>query len=337
MKTHQITKEYSIASLSLGEINYPKLLPDQVLIQIKAVSLNYRDLLVIKGISDWKPPVGRIPVSDGVGIVVDRGSKVTSLNINERVAGLFFPNWIDGAITEEKLQNPLWGKVRDGMLREYIILSESEVIRVPDFLSDVEAATLPCAALTAWHGLIEKGNLQPGNTVLVQGTGGVSLFSIQFALMAGAHVILLSGSDEKLQIASKLGVTNLINYKNQPDWEVEVLNLTNGKGVDHIVEVVGGDHINKSIEAVALDGTISVIGLINGLTGNINTAKIMTKQIKLQGINVGSKAMFSRMNEAVEINQLHPVVNEVFSFNEAKEALTRLEESAHFGKICITI
>jgi NADPH:quinone reductase-like Zn-dependent oxidoreductase len=293
MKTYQITGGYSVASLSQRQTNLPKLLPDQLLIQIRALSLNYRDLLVIKGVADWRPSIGRIPVSDGVGIIVDRGSKVTSVNVNERVAGLFFPNWIDGSITEEKLQNPLGGKARDGLLREYVILSETDVVRVPEFLSDVEAATLPCAALTAWHGLIEKGGIQPGSTVLVQGTGGVSLFSIQFALMRGANVILLSGSDEKLRLARQLGVTSLINYKKQPEWEVDVLNLTNGKGVDHIVEVVGGDHINKSIEAVAMDGTISVIGLINGLTGNLNTTKIMTKQIKLQGINVGSKAMFS--------------------------------------------
>ncbi len=337
MKTYQITESYSVASLNLIEKNHPKPLPNEVLIEIKALSLNYRDLLVIKGIDAWKPPVGRIPVSDGVGVIVEVGSAVTSLSIHDRVAGLFLPNWTDGKLTAEKLANPLGGKVRDGLLQEYVVLNEQELIKVPAFLSDVEAATLPCAALTAWHGLMEKDNIQPGNTVLIQGTGGVSLFSIQFALMAGAEVILLSGSDEKLQLASQMGVNHLINYKRLPNWEDEVMNITNGLGVDHVVEVVGGDHINKSIDAVALDGTISIIGLINGFTGNINTAKIMSKQIKLQGINVGSKEMFNRMNKALEINHIHPVIDKVFSFEEAKEALTLLESASHFGKLCISL
>ena len=336
MKTYQINKAYSISGLSIVETDYPQLLPNEILIKIKAVSLNYRDLLVIKGVADWKPPIGRIPVSDGVGLVVATGSQATAVKINDRVAGLFFPNWIDGAITGEKLAGSLGGKVRDGLLQEYVVLNENDVIRVPAFLNDAEAATLPCAALTAWNGLIEKGNIQSGNTVLIQGTGGVSLFSIQFALMAGANIILLSGSDEKLHMASQMGVNHLINYKRLPDWQDEVLNITDGKGADHIVEVVGGDNINKSIDAVALGGMISVIGLINGLTGNINTARIMSKQINMQGINVGSKAMFTRMNKAIEINNLHPVVNEVFSFEQAKEALTTLEQSSHFGKICIS-
>lgn len=337
MKAYQITKGYSIASLSLVEKDHPKLLPNQVLVKIKALSLNYRDLLVIKGVDDWKPPVGRIPVSDGVGTIVEVGSEVTTLSANDRVAGLFSPNWIDGKLTAQKLANPLGGKVRDGLLQEYVVLNENELIKVPAFLTDVEAATLPVAALTAWHGLIEKDKIQPGNTVLIQGTGGVSLFSIQFALMASAEVILLSGSDEKLQLAKQMGVKHLINYKQLPDWEEEVLNITNGFGVNHVVEVVGSDHINKSIDVVALDGTISIIGLINGLRGNINTVKIMTKQVKLQGINVGSKEMFHRMNKALEINNIHPIIDKVYSFEQTKEALTLLEGSSHFGKLCIRL
>lgn len=337
MKTYQITNGYSIASLRIVEKDHPKLLPNQVLVKIKALSLNYRDLLVIKGVDDWKPPVGRIPVSDGVGTIVEVGSAVTTLSANERVAGLFLPNWVDGTLTAEKLANPLGGKVRDGLLQEYAVLNENELIKVPAFLSDEEAATLPCAALTAWHGLIEKGKIQPGNTVLIQGTGGVSLFSIQFAIMAGAEVILLSGSDEKLHLAKQMGVNHLINYKSLPNWEGEVLNITNGNGVNHVVEVVGSNHINKSIDTVALDGTISIIGLINGLKGEINTVKIMTKQIRLQGINVGSKEMFNRMNNALEIHNIHPIIDKTYAFEDAKEALTLLERSSHFGKLCISV
>jgi len=336
MKAYQITKDYSIETLKQVEKNNTTLLPHEILIQIKAVSLNYRDLLVIKGVDKWKPPVGRIPVSDGVGIVVEIGNQVTEVSVNDRVAGLFFPNWMDGKLSSEKLVNSLGGNANDGMLQEYVILKENEVIKVPDYLTNEEAATLPCAAITAWHGLMEKGNVKAGDSVLIQGTGGVSLFSMQFALAAGADVILLSGSDDKLERAKKLGINHLINYKSVPQWENEVIKITNGIGAKHIVEVVGSDHINKSIEAVALDGTISVIGIMNGLTGNINTAQLMSKQIKLQGINVGSKEMFLRMNQTLEAKKIHPILDSAFLFPDTIDAFKRLESGSHFGKLVIT-
>nr|WP_294947139.1 NAD(P)-dependent alcohol dehydrogenase [uncultured Mucilaginibacter sp.] len=336
MKTYQVTENYSIASLKVVEKDIPKLLPHQVLVKIEAASLNFRDLLVVKGINNWKPPVGRIPVSDGVGTIAAVGEEVQSLVVNDRVAGLFLPNWIEGKLTTEKLANPLGGKVYDGVLQEYVVFNEQAVIKVPAFLSSEAAATLPCAALTAWHGLIEKGNVGPGDTILIQGTGGVSLFSMQFALMSGAEVILLSGSDEKLGLAKKMGAQHLINYKATPKWEGKVMDITNGKGVAHVVEVVGGSHINRSIDVVALDGTISVIGLIDGFAGNINTVDIMSKQIKLQGIQVGSKEMFYRMNAAIGLNRMQPVVDKVYPFDEAREALTALENGTHFGKISLS-
>ncbi|MGY0035734.1 zinc-dependent alcohol dehydrogenase family protein [Pedobacter sp. NJ-S-72] len=278
MKTYQITEGYSITSLALVEKDCPKLQPHEVLVKIQATSLNYRDLLVIKGVADWKPPVGRIPISDGAGTVVETGSEVTAVTKNDKVAGLFLPKWIEGKLTADKKVYSLGGKLRDGLLQEYVVFHESELIRVPDFLTNEEAATLPCAALTAWHALVEKGDIKAGSKVLIQGTGGVSLFSIQFAQMAGAEVILLSGSEEKLALAKQLGVNHLINYKQVPNWEKDVMQITNGKGVDQVIEVVGGNHINKSMEVVALDGTISIIGLIGGLSGDINTSKIMSKQ-----------------------------------------------------------
>jgi NADPH:quinone reductase-like Zn-dependent oxidoreductase len=336
MKAYQITGDYSINSLAPVEKDLPKLLPDEVLVKLQAVSFNFRDLLVIKGTDNWKPPVGRIPVSDGVGTIVEIGSGVTAVDKNDRVAGLFYPNWIDGRLTPDKLTDSLGGKLKDGLLQEYAVFKENEVIRVPEFLTNEEAAALPCAALTAWHGLMEKGDIRAGSKVLIQGTGGVSLFSAQFARMAGAEVILMSGSEEKLQLAKQLGISHLINYRQVPNWEKEVLNITNGRGVDHVVEVVGGDHINRSIEVVATDGTISVIGLIGGSRGNINTVRIMAKEIRLQGIQVGSKEMFSRMNKAIEINNIHPVIGKVYSFEQAKEALTSLEQGSHFGKIALS-
>jgi NADPH:quinone reductase-like Zn-dependent oxidoreductase len=335
MKAYQITEGYSIASLALVEKEPPTLMPNEILIKMQAVSLNFRDLLVIKGVDSWKPPVGRIPVSDGVGIVEAIGSAVTTVTNGSRVAGLFLPHWIEGRLTAGKLLDPPGGRTRDGLLQQYAVLNETQVIEVPAHLGNEEAATLPVAAITAWHALIEKGKIKAGDTVLVQGTGGVSLFAVQFALMAGAEVILLSGSDEKLRLAQKLGVHHLINYKQLPLWEKEVLELTNGAGVNHIVEVVGGTHLNKSIDAVAIDGTISVIGLLGGFAGEINTRKLMSKQIRLQGIETGSKEMFERMNRAIELNQLHPIIHQVYAFDEARDALTSLEKGAHFGKICL--
>lgn len=335
MKAYQITENYNIETLALVQKDHPKVLPHQVLVKMSSVSLNYRDLLVINGIDNWKPPVGRVPISDGVGRIVEVGNQVSSLAFGDRVAGLFLPNWIEGKLRPEKLTNSLGGRAHDGLLQEYVVFGETEVIKVPAFLTDDAAATLPCAALTAWHGLIEKGKINKGNTVLIQGTGGVSIFSMQFALMAGAEVILISSSEEKLNLANKMGVKHLINYKTTPNWEDKVLELTNGSGVDHVVEVVGSDHINRSIDVVSFDGTVSLIGVINGLYGNINTAKIMSKEIKLQGIEVGSKEMFERMNKAIEASQMQPVIYKTFPFSEAREAFHSLQAGNHFGKICI--
>ena len=336
MRAYQITEDYTIASLDLIEKDHPDLLANEVLIRTQAVSLNFRDLLVIKGIDSWKPPVGRVPVSDGVGIVVEVGRDVTAVAVNDRVAGLFLPKWIEGRLTPEKTLYSLGGRQKDGLLQEYAVFNENEVIKVPAFLNNEEAATLPVAALTAWHSLMENREIKAGNTVLIQGTGGVSLFAIQFAQVAGAEVILLSSSDEKLQRAKKMGVKHLINYKRIPDWEKEVMEITNGVGVDHVVEVVGGSHINRSMDVVTLDGTISIIGLIDGLNGNINTRQIMSKQIRLQGIETGSQEMFSRMNKAIEVNNLHPVIDKVYLFEEVRDALISLEKGAHFGKICLS-
>ena len=334
MKAYQVSKEYSISSLELVDKSYPKLLPNEVLVKMKANSLNYRDLMVVTGYSSWRPPVGRIPVSDGVGIIIEKGSEVTNLNLNDRVAGLFLPKWIDGKLTDEKIGGSLGGAKTDGQLQEYAIFDQNEVIKVPDFLSDEEAATLPCAGLTAWHGVMEKGDIKPGSTVLIQGTGGVSLFSAQFALIAGAEVILLSSSDEKLALAKKMGINHLINYRQIPEWEKNIMDITSGRGVDHIVEVVGGSSINRSMNVIALDGTIAVIGLMGGLSAELDTVKIMSRQIRLQGIEVGSKEMFSHMNEALAAHQIHPVIDSVYSFEDAKSAFYHLEKGAT-GKIVI--
>ena len=337
MKVHEVTSDYGIEALLITERELPSPPSRQVLVRLEAVSLNYRDLLIIKGVGRWRPPAGRVPLSDGVGTIVETGIHVQNLTVNDRVAGLFFPNWKEGAVTPEKTRDPLGGPTRDGVLQEYVVFEEDQVVKVPSYLTPAEAATLPCAALTAWNALIEKGKINPGKTVLIQGTGGVALFAAQFSLMSGAQVILLSSSDEKLERAHQLGISQLINYRKTPDWEKAVLGITEGKGVDHVVEIVGGNSVDRSISALATNGVISQIGVIDGLKGEIEISKLMPKEAILQGVQVGSKEMFLRMNQAITLNELHPIVHKIYPSSDVKEALTELEQGNHYGKICISL
>jgi NADPH:quinone reductase-like Zn-dependent oxidoreductase len=336
-QAYEVGEGYGIESLRLAQRAMPALAAQQVLLKIKAVSLNYRDLLVVGGQGRWKPPVGRIPVSDAVGEVVGRGSAVSQLQIGDRVAGLFLPDWVEGKLSPEKQSRSLGGAASDGMLAQYVAIAEQEVIAVPTPLSDEEAACLPCAGLTAWHALIEEGRAQAGERVLIQGTGGVSLFALQFALVAGLEVFLLSGSEEKLARARQLGVDHLINYRQQPDWEEEVLRRTDGEGVDHVVEVVGGTNLAKSTVAVRTGGSIYAIGFLQSHLSEVNIQQLMGKQIRLQGIEVGSRAMFSRMNQAIALHGIRPVIDEVFPFGQAQSALRRQQDGKQFGKVCIRV
>ena len=337
MKAFQIGKKYGFNSLKKVDIPVPSISPSQVLVNIKAVALNYRDRLVVNGVGTWKPPYGRIPGSDGVGIVTEIGADVKSLKKGDRVSIMFFPHWIEGKISAEKIINPLGGAVRDGTLQEFISVDEEELVKLPAFLSNEEAATLPCAALTAWNALFEQSKLQKTDTVLIQGTGGVALFSLQIALMKGATAIVLSGNDEKLERVKQMGSHFGINYVKTPAWEKEVLEITGGKGADHIVEVVGGTNINRSMQAAAPEGTISAIGLMDSLKAEIDLPLLMSKQLRLQGIEVGSKLMFIRMLEFIEANRLHPVVDKVFQFDDSIEAFNHMEQGSYFGKICISL
>ena len=335
MKAYQIGKAYGINSLFAVNIGIPRVMPTQVLIGMKAISLNYRDLLVVNGV--WKPPVGRIPTSDGVGVVLEVGSEVRDLKVGDRVVGLFFPKWVSGKPDHDKLQGSLGGMHRDGMLQEKMVLGETEVIKVPSYLSDQEACTLPCSALAVWNALMEGDPILEGETILIQGTGSVSLFALQFALLKRANPIVISASEEKLERIRKLGVKHCFNYKEDPRWEKSVLKITNGRGVDRVVEVVGAGNLNKSIEVVAMAGTISLIGLLGGFTGEIDTGNIMEKNIRLQGVLVGSKEMFVRMNETLESTKLHPIIDHSFPFDEAVDAFTHQEKGNHFGKVCISV
>jgi len=223
------------------------------------------------------------------------------------------------------------------MLSEYRALSQEGVVKVPDYLTDEEAATLPCAALTAWSALITHGQLKPGDTVLVQGTGGVSIFALQFAKAAGARVIITSGSDEKLERAKALGADEIINYRQAPDWDKAVREMTGGRGVDHVVEVGGVGTLAKSIRSVRFGGHISLIGVLSGRAGEIDIAPVLMQNIRVQGIIVGSREMFEAMNRALEQNQIRPVVDKIFALDETRQAFELMAQGGHFGKICIRI
>jgi NADPH:quinone reductase-like Zn-dependent oxidoreductase len=300
---------------------------------MRAVSLNYRDLMTLKGTYNPRMRLPQIPLSDGVGEVVAIGANVTRVKVGDRVANTFFEKWVAGDLTEEGAKSAL-GAGRDGVFAEYVALNEDGVIHVPEHLTDEEAATLPCAALTSWAALIAYGKLKAGDSILAMGTGGVSLFALQFAKLSGARVLITSSSDEKLARAKELGADDLINYKTTPDWEKEVLKLTNGRGVDHVVEVGGAGTFAKSLRAVRRGGAISLIGVLAG-GGETNLMPILMNGLRVQGIFVGSREMFEAMNAAIGLHKVRPVVDKIFSFDDALAAYAMMEAGAHFGKICI--
>ncbi len=334
MRVWEIRNKQGLEALTLTERQEPQPAPGQVLLRMRAASLNYRDLLTVKGAYNSKQRLPLIPLSDGVGEVVAVGEGVTRVKIGDRVAGIFMQTWWEGEFSAEKSKSALGGAI-DGILAEYVTLHEDGVVHVPEHLSDEEAASLPCAAVTAWQALITQGNLKAGDTILVQGTGGVSLFAVQFAKLVGARAIAISSSDEKLERVLQLGASSGINYKTTSDWDEQVWKLTDEVGVDHVVEVGGAGTLNKSLRAVRFGGTVSLIGVLTGLTGDISTGSILHKGIRVQGIYVGSRAMFEAMNRAIALHQLRPVVDSIFPFTDVREALAYLESGKHFGKIAI--
>ena len=334
MKAIEIQNSFGLDSLKLTSRDKQEQGKGEVLIKLRAASLNYRDLMVVQGRYNPKQPLPLIPFSDGVGEVVAVGDGVTRVKVGDRVASIFFQKWLSGNLTKTAFHSTL-GAPGDGVLAEYIVLHSDGVIPVPTHLSDEEAATLPCAAVTAWNALITGGGLKAGDTVLIQGTGGVSLFALQFAKIAGARVIVISSSDEKLEKARELGATDRINYKTTPNWDEQVYQLTDGEGVDYVVEVGGAGTLAKSLRAVRLGGHISLIGVLTGTTAEINPMPILAKSVRVQGVYVGSREMFEAMNRAIELHQLQPIVDRVFPFDSAREALQYMESGAHFGKICL--
>ncbi len=335
MKAYRLHEFGGPGLLRLEELPSPTPAPGSVLIRIRAVSLNYRDLMVSKGIYNPKLKFPFVPLSDCAGEVAAAGDGVTKFKPGDRVLSAFMPDWVDGLLDESKARSAL-GAEAGGVLAEEVVLPEHALVPVPSHLSFEAAATLPCAAVTAWNALFETGGLKAGDTVLIQGTGGVSLFALQFARNAGARVIATSSSDHKLARVLELGASDGINYRATPDWEKPVRELTGGRGVDQIIEVGGAGTLPRSIKCVRLGGTISLIGVLSG-GGEINPMPILMRGIRLQGIFVGSRAMFENMNRAIEVNGITPVVDRVFPFAEATQALAYLESGAHFGKVVINV
>ena len=327
---------FGLENLELEHVAPPALGSTDVHVRFHAASLNYRDLMVVRGQYNPKMALPRIPGSDAAGEVVAVGEAVTQFKPGDRVASLFFQSWHDGAFQPSTGKSALGGSI-DGVFATERVLPEGGLIRIPEYLSYEEAATLPCAALTAWNGLVEKGRLRAGQTVLLLGTGGVSLFALQIAQMHGARVILTSSSDEKLERGKALGADLTINYKTTPDWEAEVLALTGHRGVDHVVEVGGAGTLPRSLKSAAPEGHVYLIGVLSGRDEGVNVMPVLQKSLHLDGVYVGSRAMFERMIAAFEANQLKPIVDRVFSLSEYRAAFEHMGDGRHFGKIVLSL
>lgn len=334
MKAYVIADGQGLDALQLRTRDIPKPGPGEILVRMKASSINYRDFLTIKNASARGITGERIPNSDGAGIVEEIGAGVTAYKSGDRVVGCFFQDWISGAITPKTMASALGGAI-DGVLAEYVVFKEHGVLPMPEHLSFEEASTLPCAALTAWNCLIEKGGATAGSSALLLGTGGVSIFALQLAKACGIRAIVTSSSDEKLARVTEMGASDVINYRTTPDWECQVQDLTGGTGVDVVVEVGGAGTLEKSVESVRVGGTISLVGVLTG--GKIDPTSIMRKSICLQGIYVGPQAMFAKLNAALVQNKIHPVIDEVVPFEDALKAYQLMESGKHFGKIVIAM
>ena len=336
MKVYEVIKgSTTLDGLRQSERPEPKAGPHEVLIRVRATSINYRDQMVLMGRYFTAVERDTVLLSDGAGEVVSTGPGVTRFKAGDRVAGTFFQVWIDGPRTKSY---PALGVPLDGMLAEYVALHEDGVVAIPPGLSFEEAATLPCAGVTAWSALMVLGKpIKAGDTVLCLGTGGVSTQAMQLAKAAGAKAIITSSSDEKLAKARKLGAWEGINYKTHPEWQKEVARLTGGRGVDCVIEVGGVGTLARSYEALGFGGKIALIGFLGGFAGEQNPVGLMMKGGHLHGIGVGSTAMFEDMNRAIEVNGIKPIVGKVFPFDQAGEAFRQFAAGDFFGKVVITI
>ena len=322
--------------LVMAEAELPKPGPGQVRVRVAAASLNYRDVYMNSRFGD----VGidnRIPMSDASGAVDAIGDGAMRFRLGDRVATIFFPDWISGGFRPSYAASALGGETADGVLSEYVIVPERALVASPAFLSDVEVSTLPCAGVTAWHALFVRAPLEPGDRVLIQGTGGVSLFALQFAHAAGVRCIVLSSSDDKLERARQLGASDLINYRKTPDWHLAVQEMTQGEGATHILEVGGQDTYERSLQCLAPDGAIAQIGVLTGFDLRPNLLPLSRLNANIAGIQTGSRDYFEDMNRFIEAHRITPVVDREFAFDEALQAFAHMAEQRHFGKLVINV
>lgn len=327
---------FGLDHLTLEPLTLGPLEPTAVHVRFHAASLNYRDLMVVLGDYNPKLAMPRIPGSDAAGEVLAVGPAVTTLQPGDRVASLFFQDWQDGPIQATTGKSALGGPI-DGVFATERILPERGLIRIPDSLTYQQAATLPCAAVTAWNALVERGGLRAGQTVLTLGTGGVSLFALQFARAMGTRVLLTSSSEEKLARARDLGANETLNYRTTPAWDDEVFRLTAKRGVDHVIEVGGAGTLPQSLKAVAVGGKVYVIGVLSGKGAQIDPTPLLAKSIQAHGIYVGSRGMFERMLAAIETNHIQPVIDRVFPLSDFRSAFEHMQAGAHFGKIVLDL
>ena len=306
----------------------------EVLIQVKAVSLNYRDVMVIDGRYHPKLPLPAVPISDGAGVVAAIGDHVDRVAIGDRVMTHFIPDWIDGPFRGEYVKTSL-GTPGAGLAAEQVVLPAQAVLPIPDGYSFAEAATLPIAALTAWSALVTEGGLKTGQTVLTLGTGGVSLFALQLAKAMGVRVIITSSSDEKLAKASRLGADETINYQTTPEWDRVVLDRTSGVGVDVVVETGGSGTLERSLRATMPGGTIAFLGAITGLRSMLNMAPMLMKRLHLAGIYVDSRQNFEKLNLFLSAHRIKPIIDRTFPFEQLPGALLHLQGGTHFGKVVV--
>ncbi|MCY1267051.1 Phthiocerol/phenolphthiocerol synthesis polyketide synthase type I PpsC [compost metagenome] len=331
-----LLKDFGLDNLTLGETETPVPRAGELLIKVGAVSLNFRDKAIVDGI--YEPHLVSkplIPVSDAAGMVVAVGEGVTRFAVGDRVNSHLYSRWIDGPPAPDEPAY-CFGSPLPGGLADYMIIHQDSAVRAPDNMSDIEASTLPIAALTAWYSLADFGEIQRGQTVLVQGTGGVSVFAIQIATALGAKVIATSSRDENLETVKKLGATAGVNYRTNPKWEEEVLRLTDGKGVDLLLDVAGGDGINQSVAATKVGGRIAQIGFLTGQTMSLNLMPLIFRQTTIRGIAVAPRSSFDRMNAFLNEHQIRPVIDHVYPFEEARQAYEHLARGP-FGKVVIQV
>ncbi len=336
MRALEVIEPFGLDHLSVVERPDPTPGHGEVLVRMRAVSLNYRDLLMVNGMYGRGAATAAAitPFSDGCGVVEAIGPGVTRVAVGDRVATLFFQNWSSGRPTLEKLSSAL-GFPIPGAGRELAVFSQEGVSKVPEFLSDAEVSTLPCAALTAWRALFDDARLEPGDTVVLQGTGGVSIFGLQFAHAAGYRTVITSSSDHKLERARALGADHQVNYRNTPEWSRPVREATGGVGADFIMEVGGAGTIQQSLRAVRIGGHIAIIGVVSGAGEGVQPAVLVGNSARLVGVSVGSREMFEAMCRAMELHRIKPVVDRVFPWTEARAALEAMRAGEHFGKIVL--